>query len=212
MDWVWLLFSFEGRINRARFYLAGPVLFCWMILLLLLFACVSTLLGGPKSFHISIDEIFALADPATYRALTRTDPATVLTHAIGTPLFVWVFFAVSVKRLHDRNKSGWWMVPFFVAPGFYNQFEDRLTDTYFLLPVSLAMLVFMIWGTVEMYFLKGTASTNPFGPDPLAEDEDTRLRRRGLGSHGPAWDQRYEIELSPHRASPMSSMHVKRGT
>jgi uncharacterized membrane protein YhaH (DUF805 family) len=25
----------------------------------------------------------------------------------------WCFAAIAIKRLHDRNKSGWWMVLFF---------------------------------------------------------------------------------------------------
>jgi uncharacterized membrane protein YhaH (DUF805 family) len=210
MDWVWFLFSFQGRINRAKFHLAGLVIFCWMIFLVFLFLCASALLGGPQSFHFDIDEVFALAGPATYRAPTRADLAQLIAHVIGMPLFLWVFFAVSVKRLHDRDKSGWWMVPFFIAPGLYKQFEDRLPYTYFLLPVALAVFVFMIWGFVEMYFLKGTASTNRFGPDPLAEDEATQPSERGLGSRGPAWDQQREIELVPHTGSPPPSIHVKR--
>jgi uncharacterized membrane protein YhaH (DUF805 family) len=131
MDWVWFLFSFEGRINRAKFFLAGLVIFYWMIFLIFLFACASALLGGPSSFHVGVDEISALFDPTTWRALTRASLATVLVHAIGTPLFLWVFLAASVKRLHDRDKSGWWMVPFFLVPGLYKQFEDRLPGSCF---------------------------------------------------------------------------------
>ena len=26
MDWVWFLFGFEGRINRAKFFLAGSAI------------------------------------------------------------------------------------------------------------------------------------------------------------------------------------------
>jgi uncharacterized membrane protein YhaH (DUF805 family) len=227
---VWLLFSFEGRINRAKFYLAGLMLLCWMMFLLLLFVGVSAAFGRlmsfgfsagfvslgakldvPQSFHLGIDDIFALADPATWRTLPQIGIALALAHAIATPLLLWVFLAVCVKRLHDRDKSGWWMMLFFVAPGLYKQFEDRLPDSYFLLPAASAVFVFAIWGVIEMYFLRGTQRTNRFGPDPLAEDADARLRSRGLGSRGPAWDQRNEIELAPHRASPPPSMRVNRG-
>jgi uncharacterized membrane protein YhaH (DUF805 family) len=77
MDWIWLLFGFEGRINRAKFYLAGLVLLCWMIFLVVLLVGVSAAFGdfrsfgldmclvglhatlnGPKSFHVGIDDIF----------------------------------------------------------------------------------------------------------------------------------------------------------
>jgi uncharacterized membrane protein YhaH (DUF805 family) len=221
MDWVWLLFSFEGRINRAKFYLAGLVLLGLMIFLVFQFVVLSVTFGdprsfgldmgfvglhatlnGPKSFHLGTDDIFALVDPATWRALPQTDIAGALAHAVVTPLLLWVFLAVCVKRLHDRDKSGWWMILFFVLPGLSKQFAERLPDSYFLLPFTSAVSVFTIWGAVEMYFLKGTRSPNRFGPDPLADKPESR---------GLAWDQQREIILAPHRASPPPAMHVKRG-
>ena len=99
-------------------------------------------------------------------------------------------------------------MPFFILPCFSSYLPDWLTDSTFMALLSLAFFILGIWGFIELGFLRGTDRTNRFGPDPLAEDD---TRKRGLGSHGPAWDQRYEIELAPHRASPMSSMHVKRG-
>jgi uncharacterized membrane protein YhaH (DUF805 family) len=230
MDWVWLLFSFEGRINRAKFYLAGLVLLCWMILLLFLFvvlcaaygdfrsfgldmgvASLHATLDGPRSFHLGINDIFALVDPPTYRVLPRTDIAAALTHAVVTPLMLWVFFAVSVKRLHDRDKSGWWMVPFFVMPGLYKQFEARLPDSWFLLPVASAVFVLVVWAFVELYCLKGTRSSNLFGPNPLGKQQarprSTESRLRATT----AWDPLSGIELVPRIGSPPPSMHVKRG-
>ena len=29
MDWVWYLFRFDGRINRAKYWLAGLIMVCW---------------------------------------------------------------------------------------------------------------------------------------------------------------------------------------
>ena len=46
MDWVWFLFSFEGRINRAKYWLAGLVILCWMIFFVFLFVVLSAALGG----------------------------------------------------------------------------------------------------------------------------------------------------------------------
>ncbi len=202
MDWVWFLFSFEGRINRAKLFLAGLVIFCWMFFLLFLFACISGWLGGPKYLHVGVDEIFALFDPAAWRALTRADAATALLHAIGTPLFLWVFLA-SVKRLHDRDKSGWWIVPFFFIPGIYNQFEDRLPDSWLLFPFALTVFALIAWGFIEMYCLRGTHQTNRFGPDPLAEEQ-------AEPRPGKKWDQQSAIEMAPHIGSPPPGMHVNR--
>ncbi len=49
--------------------------------------------------------------------------------------------AVAVRRLHDQEKSGWWLLLIFIP---------------FL--GGLALLVFM--------FLEGTAGDNQYGPDP----------------------------------------------
>ena len=130
-------------------------------------------------------------------------PRAPLTARFGTSLLTWVYFATCIKRLHDRDKSGWWMVPFFAAPGLYNQFADRLPDSYADLPLAIAVTVLCVWGFVEMYCLKGSRKTNRFGPDPLAPTPrpDTR----------PPWDQPSEIEMVPHTASPPPVWRVKPG-
>ena len=116
--------------------------------------------------------------------------------------------SVSVKRLHDRNRSGWWILPFFVLPSLNGRLPDWLSDSIFMAPTDLAFLILGIWGFVELGFLRGDRSSDRFGPDPLAEDD---AHRRGWGSRGPAWDQRSEFELAPHRAGPPPSMRVNRG-
>jgi uncharacterized membrane protein YhaH (DUF805 family) len=211
MDWVWYLFSFEGRINRAKYWLAGLVILCWMIFFVFIYACISTPFGGPRTFNIDLNDIFSLIDPATWRPLTRADIPTLIVHGIGTPLFLWVFLATSVKRLHDRDKSGWWMMPFFVVPGLYKQFGDRLPDGTFLLPVAITVFVLITWGFVELYFLKGTRSSNLFGPNPLGKQQARpRSAASRLGATT-AYDRTSEIELLPLIGSPPPSMRVKRG-
>ena len=56
----------------------------------------------------------------------------------------WAGLAVSVKRWHDRDKSGWWVL------------------------IGLIPVIGTIWVLVENGFLAGTAGANRFGPDPLA--------------------------------------------
>lgn len=59
-------------------------------------------------------------------------------------LLLWPFLAVAIKRWHDRDKSGWWML------------------------IILVPIVGVIWVLVELGFLPGTAGPNQYGPDPLA--------------------------------------------
>lgn len=211
MDWVWYLFSFKGRINRAKYWLAALVIVCWMLFFAFIYLCIAVPLGGSRTFNLNINDIFSLVDPATWRPLTRADIPALIVHGIGTPLFLWVFLATSVKRLHDRDKSGWWMVAFFFVPGLYGQFEDRLPDSYLLLPVAIAVFVLIIWAFIELYFLKGTRSSNLFGPNPLGKQQarprSTESRLRATT----AYDHTSEIELVPVSGSPPPSMRVNRG-
>ena len=93
------------------------------------------------------------------------------------------------------------MAPFFGVPGLYNQFADRLPDSYADLPLAIAVAGLGLWGFIEMYCLKGSRKTNRFGADPLTPPHDTR----------PPWDQQSEIEMVPHKAGPPPVWRVKPG-
>ena len=148
-----LLFSFEGRINRAKYWLAGLIY----------------LIGGMLYLTISI---YALAG-----SLRDADPARAVTlfpilfNAITYPLFavgLWTFAATTIKRLRDRNKSGRWIVPFFVFPMLIGEVEDRLGESNAVFFIGLVAFVLSIWAFVETFCLRGTRGPNRFGPDPLA--------------------------------------------
>ena len=203
MDWTWYLFRFDGRINRARFWLAIPVLFGLMMTVGLVIIAIHGLFGSAAPFHIGASDLFKLVDPDAYRTLTWADLPRLLIKLFGTSLVMWVWFAISIKRLHDRDKSAWWMVPFFAVPGLYNQFADRLPDSPADLPLALVASGLCLWGFIEMYCLKGSRKTNRFGADPLTPPppRDTR----------PPWDQQSEIEMVPHKAGPPPVWHVKPG-
>jgi uncharacterized membrane protein YhaH (DUF805 family) len=201
MDYAWFLFRLDGRINRAKCWLAVLIIVCWMMFLAALIIAVGGLFGGPtSSFSFGVNDLFRIVDPAAYRSLTPAGLVAVVVKATGTALFAWVYLATSVKRLHDRDKSGWWMVPFFVVPGLYNEFADRLDNTFVTMPFELIAFVLCIWGFVEMYCLKGSRKTNRFGPNPLLR-ADTR----------PRWEQHREVELVPHKAGPPPVWRVKPG-
>jgi uncharacterized membrane protein YhaH (DUF805 family) len=56
----------------------------------------------------------------------------------------WAFLAVQIKRCHDRNRSGWFLL------------------------LGLVPLL-NLWPSIEIWFLKGTTGTNRFGEDPIAD-------------------------------------------
>jgi len=87
MDWGHLLFKFSGRINRAKFWLAALVYFVINIVL--------AIIG------------YATDQSAAFQAINGM---------IGIVIFI-SGLAVGVKRLHDRGKSGWYLLLFYVVPG-----------------------------------------------------------------------------------------------
>jgi uncharacterized membrane protein YhaH (DUF805 family) len=218
MDYAWFLFDFVGRINRAKFWLAILIIACWMSFLSALALGSAKLFGsGTSEFGFGVNDIFRVLDPGAYHSafevVRNGSPAVdylipLSFYAIGTPLFLWVYLATSIKRLHDRNKSAWWIVPFFLIPGSFNQFEDRLPDSYPVLALSLLASALWLWGLIEMCVLKGTTGPNRYGADPSAQAA-VQVRARTT----PRWDQKSELELIPRTArpaSPPAGIHVKR--
>lgn len=91
----------------------------------------------------------------------------VIDRQVTTTLFGLAVFlpglAVTVRRLHDLDRSGWWILLFFVpvAIVMFHRPAQRDDDRVYI-PLVGAM-VQIIW-----YCTKGTDGPNRFGSDPLA--------------------------------------------
>jgi len=206
MDWTWYLFRFDGRIGRAGFWCSLIGVLCCIILLLFLCAGVMfALTGKVGSFDLNADDVFKIVDIASYRWSLLDDLPRLLLKLAATALLLWIYLAIVVKRLHDRDKSAWWLLAYFVLPGLYKQFEERLPDSYWMLPIALGCVILTLAAFVETGFLRGTIGSNRFGPDPEADVAD------GSASPAKSWDQSRELEFVPPSASPPGGMHVKRG-
>lgn len=219
MDNSWtsneFLFSFEGRINRAKYWYAlyAGVINCLFLLVVWAFVLGAIFGAGVKSVHLDIYDIFN--DPPSFPfrvSFGDSGPASLVSllfYAGGTPILVAAtrfLAATTVKRLHDRNKSGWWIVPFGIAPILLAKAGDRLGDSY---PADFVMLIataLSLWGFVEMLCLRGTRGPNRFGPDPHPPAPVNRSPRAA-----PNWDQLRELKFVPHGAGPSPGPHVKRG-
>jgi uncharacterized membrane protein YhaH (DUF805 family) len=171
-----LLFSFEGRINRAKYWYVSFAGLCSYLVFFGFMAALAWALGGifrATSVHVHIFPLFSYwakfsyDSPASSAALIYP-----IFYAAETPFLVigmWFLAATTIKRLHDRNKSGWWIVPFCVAPGLLYKLLYWL-DT----PLTVALIVsalgfgLALWGFVELFCLRGMRGPNRFGPDPLA--------------------------------------------
>jgi uncharacterized membrane protein YhaH (DUF805 family) len=114
MDLTSLYFSYEGRICRKAYWSASLPLFALWIVPELLF-----------------------------RAVATREEAAVLSVVLGLVLAV-PNLMLSIKRCHDRDKSGWFMLVYFIP------------------------LLGPLWLLVELGCLRGTTGSNRFGPDPLS--------------------------------------------
>ncbi len=114
MDFKQFYFSPQGRVNRQQWWL-------WLIVPVIVITMILTAIDG---------------------ATGRFDPET------GLGLFSGLFsllvlipsIIVHIKRFHDRDKSGWWVL------------------------IGLIPIIGAIWLLIELGFLKGTPGPNRFGP------------------------------------------------
>jgi uncharacterized membrane protein YhaH (DUF805 family) len=76
--------------------------------------------------------------------------------------------AIAVKRLHDRDKSGWWVLLFYVVPSVASGIAQASGDIGMFIVAALLNFSISIWALVEIGCLRGTAGPNRYGPDPLS--------------------------------------------
>ena len=91
----------------------------------------------------------------------------------------WIAFALSVKRLHDRDRTGWWLlwqiliivVAVILIMVAITVPKEQGALWYALAGAAgLAAFAISVWLFVEIGFLRGTQGPNRFGPDPLGAD------------------------------------------
>lgn len=104
--------SFSGRASRSEFWF-------WV-----LFSIIVTAAGG-------------IIDQALFRDANVELFAPLIVLALLVP-----FLAVSARRLHDIDRSGWWLLIYYSGIG---------------------IILLIVW-----YCSKGTVGNNRFGPDPLS--------------------------------------------
>ena len=88
---------------------------------------------------------------------------------------LWVCFALIIKRLHDRDRTGWWILWHFVIVLLamilikvaITTPEEQAPLLYALAGgAGIAAAAVSIWLFVEIGLLHGTQGPNRFGPDP----------------------------------------------
>ena len=123
---IWkLFFSFTGRISRGAYW--------WAILVCTVVFCICALV-----VVVTIDPINLTID-----ATNLLDFFIGLFAFFLLALTAYCRYPIAVKRWHDRDKSGWWVL------------------------IEWIPLIGSLWTIIECGFLKGTEGPNHFGPSPL---------------------------------------------
>ncbi len=121
------LFSFRGRMGRRDYWLKGfPII----------------LLAGISNLAL----IAVGTDSAPFAKLSQSYAMYSMLLGITS---IWISLALIVKRLHDRDRTGW------------------LAASIFIPIINIASV---LWILTEVWFLKGTNGDNRYGDDSLQQN------------------------------------------
>ena len=103
--------------------------------------------------------------------------------AIAAPIFIvmvmlvfipWLMWGIAIhtEQLHDRDKSAWCRLVFYVVPALLGHFENAVwfakgTGVLLHYVLALARFAFTMRGCVEIGLLRGTAEPDKYGSIPL---------------------------------------------
>jgi uncharacterized membrane protein YhaH (DUF805 family) len=118
MNIVQLLTSFQGRTRRLHFWLG-------LLGIIVVFGVLYSLL-------------------ASMSGMASGSPNGVILALMGVLYLVYLYMwaAIMVKRAHDRDKTGWFVL------------------------IILIPLIGAIWILIDLGFLDGTQGPNKYGPSP----------------------------------------------
>jgi uncharacterized membrane protein YhaH (DUF805 family) len=172
MNLITLFFGHRGRLNRSKYWLTAVVyLAVWVVPLALTVHLIGPTEGDP--FEEEVVRQLESASGATFTGLVAS---------VALLIAVWLVTVISsvlvaIRRLHDRNKSGWWVLFLYFLPGVCIAVADELgkpSVVFLAFLLYLAAFAVSIWALVELGFQRGTDGPNRFGPDPRRRNSASR--------------------------------------
>lgn len=126
--------NFKGRASRSQFW--------WFYLFIILVAIALAVVDQTLGFTVGA-QVIDLGDGNVF----ETPGTGVLGILWGLAVFL-PFLGLAVRRLHDTNRTGWWVLWGFLL-------------TFVCFVGVIILIVF--------YASKGTPDENRFGPPPIAD-------------------------------------------
>lgn len=160
---VRLLFSFNGRIGRAQYWLGsiGVYVAGWALTCMLTFSTTTSFKDGGKD---PLAMLHALASFGLVISLVMMFQS-------------WCAFALQVKRFHDRGQSGWWsLLPaapmLFVIINVFSAVTENWPAERLFAAMGLPLLAYLLIGFglfINLGCLPGVSGPNKYG-DPSGSD------------------------------------------
>ena len=116
-----IAFTVAGRISRFEYWVYGLAFYSIFVMAALVLVVSRSLAGVPQQ------QLFAIGSLGPWLVL-----------------YLWGIFAISIKRCHDRDWPGWFLL------------------------IALVPVI-SLWFAVEVGFLRGSIGPNRFGPDPVPD-------------------------------------------
>jgi uncharacterized membrane protein YhaH (DUF805 family) len=144
-------FSFRGRLSRLGYWRTMLALQLW----------------AAPAFCLSLFAILAFGSPA----------GVIITVVFTTYLIAAT--SCAVRRLHDRGRNGWWLLPMTFGPLLAAALADELLRIHDAaagwsgLALSVIALLGNLWVWVEIGFKRGPLGANSFGPSAELVSQDS---------------------------------------
>jgi len=155
-------FSPSGRISRSQYWLKFTLPYIGISIVLQIMSAIS---GAGSAFHVVTSMILF----------------------IFSLIVIWPSIVILIKRIHDRNKSGWlslvlyipviiltillfvWLATLFVAIAAGSAVSAPSIGAFgvFVMILGFACAGISIWFFIEFGCLRGTVGANRFGADPV---------------------------------------------
>jgi uncharacterized membrane protein YhaH (DUF805 family) len=137
------LFSPRGRINRAKY---------WLYLMTSIVIMAGVVLALVTAIRVGL-----LYD-------SRGHGVPVAAVAIFAVVFLLVFIVgifIGIKRLHDRDKSAWWLFALYLTPMVGSWIAAMASHN------GYSALIVTTWVLFELGWRRGTVGPNRYGEDPV---------------------------------------------
>ena len=159
MEWMLMPYRklyrlIEGRSPRREYWMFTLLVFIVMVVMI---GLIISLVGGLGALMPNVADPGALQGPGALGAMMGGMGIGAIV-IIGA-FYVWALltgvasFAVTIRRLHDLNLSGWFILAF-----------------YAVLIVSALISMWLYWaaaiGSIVVMCLPGTQGANKYGADP----------------------------------------------